>query len=209
MLGKILSDEKRDKKTIYKVIGVLALGVMLLIISSMFKDIGQPIVDEGLVNYERKDPNLPNDNKEKEVIESYEVQMEKRLVEILQKMYGVGDVEVMVTTTYGREIILAEDITSSSSSTSEEDTEGGSRKVTSYDDQSKVVMKNDHSSTGNEPIVIKEKQPEIQGVLVIAQGAGNSSVKQSITEAAQTLLGIPAHRVTVHQLQTLKNNKGE
>ena len=64
-------------------------------------------------------------------------------------------------------------------------------------------MQNGNVASGNSPVVVKEKQPEIQGVLVVAQGANNSMVKQAITESAQTLLGIPAHRVTVYQLQSL------
>ena len=201
ILGKILPEEKRDKKTIYKLIGVLVGGVLLLILSSTLKS------PDLKPSSELGQQSLGADQKARadtQPIDSYEVQMEKRLKSILKKMQGVGEVEVMITTTYGKEIILAEDLTSHGSSTTEEDKEGGTREVNSFDDQKKIVMKNHNVAAGNEPVVIKEKQPVIQGALVIAQGAGNSHVKQSITEATQILLGIPAHRVTVHQLQTLK-----
>ena len=201
ILAKLLPEDKRDKKTIYKILGLLVAGVMLLIFSSQQKSPGQENQNKGL---EPQTLATVTSKVEEESPESYELEMEKRLKAILKKMQGVGDVEVMITTTYGKEVVLAEDVTSHGSATLEEDTEGGTREVSSYDDQTKVVMQNSNLSTGNEPVVIKEKQPEIQGVLIIAQGAGNSVVKHAIAQSAQTLLGIPAHRVTVHQLQTLK-----
>lgn len=201
ILGKVLPEEKRDQTTIYKIIGILAVGVILLIVSSLFKD-GKATITDAARESKPVETAKVLAREEDEEADPYEIQMEKRLKAILRQIHGVGEVEVMVTTTYGKEIVLAEDTTSHSSSTTEKDTEGGTRQVSNFDDQAKVVMKNNQTSSGNEPIVVKEKQPEIQGVLIIAQGAGNSRVKESITEAARTLLGIPAHRVTVHQLQS-------
>lgn len=202
ILGKILPEDKRDKKTIYKILGLLVAGVILLIFSNQLKS---PDPGGQNIGLELSTPVVAVSNSaENKDMDSYEVEMEKRLRAILKKMQGVGDVDIMITTTYGKERILAQDMTNHTSTTLEEDTEGGIREVGSYDDQTKVVMQNSSSSAGNEPVVIKEKQPEIQGVLIIAQGAGNSAVKHAISQSAQTLLGIPAHRVTVHQLQTLK-----
>lgn len=200
ILGKLLPEDKRDKKTMYKILGLLVAGVMLLMFSRQSNRPGQastsPEPSASLMAGVSSQGVQEKD--------SYEVEMEKRLKAILKKMQGVGEVEVMITTTYGKEIILAQDMTSHTSSTLEEDTDGGSREVSNYEDQTKVVMQNLNVTSGNEPVVVKEKQPEIQGVLIIAQGAGHSAVKQAISQSAQTLLGIPAHRVTVHQLQTLK-----
>ena len=193
--------KKLGKDTIYKILGLLVTGVVLLIVSNQFKNPVQggdkPLETKTLIS-------TNNEVKEARGSESYEVEMEKRLESILKNMQGVGKVEVMITTTYGKEIILAQDLTSHSTTTIEEDTEGGTRQISSQDEQTKVVMQSLNVAAGNEPVVIKEKQPEIQGVLVIAQGAGNSLVKQSIVESTQILLGIPAHRVTVHQLQMQK-----
>lgn len=194
--------KKLGKKNIYKILGVLVVGVMLLLISSMLKDL-----DQDPINKTPEPEDLTqqvNLDQELEERVPYELEMEQRLQSILKKMQGVGQVEVMITTTYGKEIILAQDITSNTSSTTEEDKEGGTRKVSNYDDQAKVVMQNSNGSSGNQPIVVKEKQPEIQGVLIIAEGANKSLVKQSITQSAQTLLGVSPHRVTVHQLETVK-----
>lgn len=203
-LGKLLPEDKGDKKTIFKILGVLIVGVMLLITSSVLKSTSKKMTSRSPESKLAVTPRASSNPEHSENI-SYEVEMENRLKSILKKMQGVGEVEVMITTTYGKEIILAEDVTSHTSATLEQDKEGGTRKVNNSDDQKKVVMQNANITSGNEPVVVKEKQPEIQGVLVISEGAGHSVVKQSITEAAQILLGIPAHRVTVHPLQ--KSNK--
>jgi len=200
ILDKLFSEEKGSKKNIYKLLGILIAGVMLIITSSTLMGTSKKMINNPAgssvrtVSKESNTPVLQEDI-------SYELQLEKRLTNILKKMQGVGEVEVMITTTYGKEIILAEDITSHTSATLEQDQEGGLREVNNYDDQKKVVMQNASVSSGNEPVVIKEKQPEIQGVLVISEGANHSIVKQSIIDAAQTLLGVSPHRVSVHPLQ--------
>lgn len=39
--------------------------------------------------------------------------------------------------------------------------------------------------------------PEIEGVLVIAQGGENAVVVQNITEAIQALFGVEAHKIKI------------
>lgn len=200
ILDKILPEEKGNRKTFYKILGVLVIGIMLLLTSNTFMTSSKKIISND------NDPVPETSSKTKGTSEfqeeiPFELEMEKRLAGILKKMQGVGEVDVMITTTYGKEIILAEDVTSHASASLEQDKEGGIREVNSHDDQKKIVMQNPASTGGNQPVVIKEKQPEIQGVLVIAEGANHSLVKQSIINATQTLLGIPSHKVTVHTLQ--------
>ena len=206
ILGKLYPEDKKelktDKKSPSKVLLLLTIGILLVVGSNMI--VG--MYKGNRSNNEKNSAISPE--KDRAVSQSkesltYEEQMERRLKSILKKMQGVGEVEVMITTTYGKEIVLAEDVTSHITDTREEDQEGGTREINNSNIQKKIVMQNGNVASGNSPVVVKEKQPEIQGVLVVAQGANNSMVKQAITESAQTLLGIPAHRVTVYQLQSL------
>ena len=59
----------------------------------------------------------------------------------------------------------------------------------------KTVMSGQGSTT--QPIVVSERSPEILGVLVIADGAADETVKYELFEAAKVALGAPAHRVKV------------
>ena len=47
--------------------------------------------------------------------------------------------------------------------------------------------------------IIKEINPEIKGVIIVAEGAKDSKVKLKISRAVQTVLDIPAYRVTVYE----------
>ena len=51
------------------------------------------------------------------------------------------------------------------------------------------IMENDY--------VIKTAYPKVEGVVVVAQGAGTGKVTQHITEAVQALFGIELHKIKV------------
>ncbi len=42
-----------------------------------------------------------------------------------------------------------------------------------------------------------ENMPEIEGVVVVAQGGGEPTVVSEITSAIEALLGVPAHKIKV------------
>ncbi len=52
-----------------------------------------------------------------------------------------------------------------------------------------LIMENDY--------VIKTAYPKVEGVVVVAQGAGTGKVTQHITEAVQALFGIELHKIKV------------
>ena len=125
---------------------------------------------------------------------SYEVAIEKKLMNMLSKMEGVGSVSVMVTINANAEKILAEDTSSSSQRTEEKDQAGGTRTTDSVQQTNDVVLQN-----GNTPYIVKEYAPEIRGVLILAEGAGDSMVKNQITEAVSKLLDVPVHKISVEK----------
>jgi len=47
------------------------------------------------------------------------------------------------------------------------------------------------------PILKEDLAPEIQGVVIVASGAGDSHIRQLLTNTVITVLGLPAHRVLV------------
>ena len=79
--------------------------------------------------------------------------------------------------------------------TDEIDREGGKRTVedTSKDEQIVIVRNGDKEV----PIVQETKKPQVRGVLVVAQGADNISVKKMIVEAVTRVLDIETHKVAV------------
>ena len=47
----------------------------------------------------------------------------------------------------------------------------------------------------------KEDKPEIQGVLIVAEGAGNVEVVSEITDAVSALLGISVNKIKVLKME--------
>lgn len=126
---------------------------------------------------------------------SYERQMEERVKEILKNTEGVGEVDVMIVLKSSEEKVLHVDQSRSRSSTEESDSGGGSRRIRSEDTSESTVF----SESGSEkaPVVEKELRPEIEGIVISAQGGGNAAVRAEISEAMEALFNIPAHKIKV------------
>lgn len=126
----------------------------------------------------------------------YEAYLEEKTARALEHVEGVGKVEVMITLKSGAQKIIEKDQQSSSQTTEEEDSQGGTR--TSNDISSDKTSIYEQNSDGSQsPYVSKELSPEIEGVIVIADGGDNAVVVKDITEAVQALFGVEAHKIKI------------
>ncbi len=134
--------------------------------------------------------------------DSYEKRQEERLKAALQKVEGVGEVEVMITLKASSEKIVEKDAPSSSQTVEEEDSGGGTRKTQEVSRSESTVYR----EQGGEriPYVVKELEPEVEGVIVIAQGGASPSVKQNILEAVQALFPVEAHKIKIMKMEGSK-----
>ncbi len=128
--------------------------------------------------------------------------LEEQLEGILQEMAGVGKVKVMITLKSSEELVVEKDEPVARSNTSESDSAGGNRIVTQVDSAESTVYRS--SGSDSEPYVIKTLSPQVEGVVVVAQGAGNGTVNQNITEMVQALFGVEAHKVKVVKMAASK-----
>lgn len=130
-----------------------------------------------------------------ETMEEYEARQEEKLTKMLSNVEGVGKVEVMLTFVSSEELVVEKDAPVVRSSTVEKDSEDGTRTITQYEHGDSTVYRS--SSGESEPYVVKTLNPRVEGVFVVAEGAGDGSVNRNITEIAQALFGVEAHRVKV------------
>lgn len=129
----------------------------------------------------------------------YTAEMENKLKQLLSSMEQVGKVEVLITLKTSEERIVEKDHPVTRSNTDETDSEGGRRTVNNMDSgETTVYETNSGKST---PYVIRTASPQVEGVVVVCEGAGTGSVSHNITEAIQALFGIEAHKIKVVKMK--------
>ncbi len=124
-------------------------------------------------------------------IDTFVQQQEEGLEKILKKINGAGDVSVFITIEGGGEKVPARDNKNRYTRESEENPD----LITDEESESQVVMSGKSSS--GEPYIIKEKMPEVTGVLIVAEGAADERVRIEIYEAVKALYGMSSHRIKV------------
>ena len=189
------------------IILVLA-GILLIIIGLPVKDRGNSEEDSGNLNTERNvlQQSQPQDTTEQESAtretdtdQAYAASLEERLTESLSQVAGVGKVKVMITLKSSQELVVEKEQPVSRSSTNESDFQGGSRITSQSETGENTVYRTDGNLS--EPYVIKTLPPQIEGVLVVAEGAGSGTVNRTIVEIIQALFGVEAHKVQVVKME--------
>ena len=130
---------------------------------------------------------------------TYITEMENKLKNILKKVSGIGEVDVMITLKASGKQIPLKDYPSIEESLNEVDGEGGSRTSSSIKRDENTVLVTDGTG-GETPYILQETEPEIEGVLVIAEGADNVQIIVDIIEACEVLFNVPAHKVKVMKM---------
>lgn len=201
-----MGNEKEKKKLSIKEIGpsnliiLFLVGILFLLLS--FRDLRSPSEtskdNTTSSNYNlNKDGNKNQDAKSTE--DTYITSLEKKLESVLGKVDGIGSVEVMITLKGSKELVTLKDSPYTQESVNENDGEGGSRLSSNIDQEESTVIVN--SGNGESmPYVIKEIEPEVAGVVVIAQGGDNGIIKTEISEAVQVLFNIPVHKIKVMKM---------
>lgn len=195
---------------------MLLLAGILLFVIALPTNNGKKITDDTLKNVPRtvesqgynmnvqgimcSDGGDTWDVKDDPTYNAYTEQLEKRLKSALEQIDGVGKVEVMITLKTSMESVVEREKPNSTTSTEEQDAQGGKRLIQSREEEEKVVFQTENGSST--PFVVKTYMPEIEGVLVVAQGAGNGVVKKNLSEIAQNLFAIEANKVTVVKMKT-------
>ncbi len=179
---KIQNFLRKDGKSLKaNIAAVFVAGVILILFGNSFMklDNNKPSVAKETLEA----PEASNKNE-------YE-DLEKRMSSIFSKIEGAGEVEVMITLKSGSEIIIAQDEKQS-------ERKGENNSETNVERKATLM-----ESTGgtNTPIVLKENSPEIEGVVIIAQGGDNVVVRNALTKGAQALLNVPAHKVEVFKME--------
>lgn len=130
---------------------------------------------------------------------NYEEKQKTELKNILKKIDGVGEVDVMISFESGEEKVPAYDKTAQTSTTQETDTEGGKRVNNQKNDGSTVVMTSNNGN--NEPFILRTYKPKVIGVVAVAEGAESSKTKYNIEQAVSKLYNLSLDKVNVYPMK--------
>ena len=181
-----------------KIIMLFAAGILIIFLSvpDLF---GTKKVSDSTTE-DKSSKNVQNDtNTTSYNTNTYITEMETKLENILKKVSGIGDVEVMITLKASGEQVPLKDNPSTQESLNEVDGEGGSRTNNSLTrEEDTVLVTNENGDSV--PYIIQEYEPQIQGVVVIAEGGDNAEIVMNIIKAAEVLFDVPAHKVKVMKM---------
>ena len=168
---------------------LLVIGFILIAIT---------ILAPGLLNGKNEVLTEENNTKVNTTASTYEDKQKIELTNILRKIDGVGEVDVMINFDSGEEKVAAYDSTNQTTKTEETDTNGGKRVSDQQNDTTKVVMSSE--SGGNSPVILKTYKPKVIGVVIAAEGAESSKVRYDIEKAVSSLYGISVEKVNVYPM---------
>ncbi len=111
--------------------------------------------------------------------EEYTNYLENKLKNVITSVKGVGDAKVMVTLEKGFEYVFAteEEIKTSSNGTT----------ITTVT----VVM------VDGQPVIKEEIFPVVEGIVVVADGAGDVGVRMNILSIIQTVIGVDNAKINI------------
>ncbi|NFB54403.1 stage III sporulation protein AG [Clostridium botulinum] len=191
-LKKLETNPKNNKKNMNILIVVL-VGGLFLIAGSTFKKDSVMSKNENPKNKQTQEEKIEVEN------DDYEKETQNKLKTTLEKIDGVGKVEVMITFESGEEKVPAVNINNSTNKSVEKDTEGGTRNTTQENEGSSVVVTNDGDKT--QPLIVKEYKPKITGVCIVAEGAEDNITKLRISKAVVDLFSLAENKVNVYPMK--------
>ena len=191
MIEKIKKVLENKEKRIENLVSFLIILIITVIVINKILEREESEV----IDYENKvGVELALENKAENRIENND--FEKRLENILSKIYGVGKVSVLLTYTESGSLIPIYNINSSTSTIEEKDSSGISKINESENIQKDVVIAENGSVSFE-----KQTQPIVEGAIIIAEGASNANVKSNIVAAVEAVTGVKTHKIQVFEME--------
>lgn len=116
----------------------------------------------------------------------------KNLEEVLSSIKGVGDVKMLINYDGNKRIEIA----SREETVIKTDENGVSQIIT--ENREPIIINVDGQS---KPIILSEISGEIEGVLIVAEGAEDINVRLSLIDAVRTVLGIDGYKIQVFSMK--------
>lgn len=209
--GKNFKEFVEDRSQIIQKIGlprillIIIAGIVLVVASVTDKKGNNDVYEDDVYTPGGGDNNInssynySSESAALNAMAEYASREEGKLERILGQVEGIGKVKVMITLASSEERMTLQDTDNTESSTDEQDSNGGSRQQEEYILKSENVI---ISSEGNEyPYVVQVNSPKIEGVAVVAEGAGSGKKDSEIIDAVVALFSIEPHKIKVMKME--------
>lgn len=198
-LMKTKQENNSNKKKIENLVIFLVLLIITIIaINVILGDDKKSNKNNNAENSAYKQLASEIDNNSSNISKNSEYTLKEELEDILSKIAGVGQVEVLITYSETSEIVPMYNENYTESTTQETDTNGGVRTIQQADNSKEIIY--EEQSGEKVPITKKVISPKIEGAIVIAQGASNTNIKVNIIQAVEAVTGLPTHKVQVFEM---------
>ena len=149
-------------------------------------------VDSGKENIKEKNQTTSTIIEENDIYagDEYKKQLEKELEDFLSQIKGMGKVKVLIYMKNSQEYIVEKDVPATIS-------EGADNKE-SIKDETTVYTVND--SGEQVPFVAQTVLPDIDGVVIAAQGASDEGIRLQIFNLVKALYGLEVNKIDVFVL---------
>ncbi|MCM1246149.1 MAG: hypothetical protein NC293_10965 [Roseburia sp.] len=162
-----------------KITIMILCGVLLLLISCSGLFEKEEVGEEERATVQKE--NEPGDD-----LQIYKNTMEEQVRSILEKVDGVGEVDVMITLRASKEKVTLKDNTVEEKRREEET----------------VLIQDENDNTS--PYVIREVEPQIEGILIVCDGGNRAAVQREIIDGISALFSVESHKIKVMKSKEAK-----
>nr|MBP3599031.1 stage III sporulation protein AG [Eubacterium sp.] len=160
-------------------IGIMILCGVLLLVISYLEPSSSVVEEKGQVKNVKKTTGSDS-------LQDYRKTMEDEVGQVLSQVEGVGKVDVMLTLKASKEKVTLKDTKVDTGKSEEE---------------SVLVEDEDHNTS---PYVIQEREPEIEGIVVVCSGGDIPRIQREIIDAISALFSVESHKIKVMKSKEAK-----
>ena len=172
---------------------ITMVGILILLIATRLEKVEDTTGNMGSISSESGEKVTVLQDTDA-VGSAYAAYLEQKLKNVLSAIEGVGKTEVVVTLKSSSEKIIDKEYSRTENQLEETDNTGGTRKSSEQSYEENTVLVGEDNGT---PYVLQELVPEIEGILVVAEGADSAVIEEEITDALAALFGISPHKIRV------------
>ena len=125
-------------------------------------------------------------------------QTEEKIYNLVSSIQGVGEAQVWVTLESGAEYVYLQEEIRNTDTTKDYNSEGVKTLRDKDNSEQKYILVNKNGE--EQPLLQKQLEPTVQGVVIVCEGAGSAQVNEQVVNAVTCALGISSNRVYVAQL---------